>query len=70
MKISEKNLLKKAIGNRATGGRNKKMIPYKQIIQEQEDNTDFEETFIQETVKEINKNSPSIKQVEDDDEDE
>ena len=46
------------------------MIPYKQIIQEQEENTDFEETFIQETFKEINKNSPSIKQVEDDDEDE
>ena len=46
------------------------MIPYKQIIQEQEDNTDFDETFIQETVKEINKNSPSIKQVEDNDEDE
>ena len=46
------------------------LIPYKQIIQEQEENTDFEETFIQETIKEINKNSPSIKQVEDDDEDE
>ena len=41
------------------------MIPYKQIIQEQEENTDFEETFIQETIKEINSKSTEIKNEQD-----